>query len=275
MQTLTGKYRIFSGLRTTWPWLLVLSALLYACQETGNAEKKLPSYDEQARNAVLLPLDSFTNTPLIQQRVAEIRVFYFGGHEQWRGLSRAHCRGSCSRGIDRGKCHPCRKAIHGDQVQHLADRRARVGEHGHLGVVVRPPRDGGVRDAVLSHHAAEQQFVGAQVLQGLVEGGGLEGVGVLLDDHRRTNGGGADSRMQLHALSARVEERRSALGDVLDKHNGYPLRAGLGDGLLRGRERRLGVPKWKGPALEIVVLNINDDENRLAHGFLSRVVVNG
>lgn len=73
MQTLTGKYRIFSGLRTTWPWLLVLSALLYACQETGNAEKKLPSYDEQARNAVLLPLDSFTNTPLIQQRVAEIR----------------------------------------------------------------------------------------------------------------------------------------------------------------------------------------------------------
>ena len=73
MQTRTGKYRIFSRLRTTGPWILVLSVFLYACQETGNAEKKWPSYDEQARNAVLLPLDSFTNTPLIQQRVAEIR----------------------------------------------------------------------------------------------------------------------------------------------------------------------------------------------------------
>lgn len=86
----------------------------------------------------------------------------------------------------------------------------------HLLVLVGPARDGGVRDAVLGHHAANDQLVCPQALQRLVKLGSLERVGMLLDDDRGIADGGTHALVQFHAFRFRLEERRRAIGDVLD-----------------------------------------------------------
>lgn len=58
-------------------WLAVFVSCMYltgACGNAGPKEKKIAGYDEDARNAVLLPIDSFSRAPFIQERVTEIKA---------------------------------------------------------------------------------------------------------------------------------------------------------------------------------------------------------
>jgi len=48
--------------------------LLYACGNAGPASKEWPAYNDDAKNAVLLPIDSFSKQPFIQERVKEITL---------------------------------------------------------------------------------------------------------------------------------------------------------------------------------------------------------
>ena len=80
-------------------------------------------------------------------------------------------------------------------------------------------------DAVLGHHAADQQFLDTESGEHLFQRGAVEAVGVFLDHHRGIWCGGEDLGVDAGAGCPGVEEGGDALGgvgDVLHVDDGMP-----------------------------------------------------
>lgn len=117
-------------------------------------------------------------------------------------------------------------------------------------------------DAVVGHHAAQQQFVHTQWLENIGQRRVEKAVGVGFDDDGRGRGGGEDAWVDGGALGVGIEEGRRAGGDVLDEDHWHVLAIGLEDQLLDPRQRCVGFPEWEIAAGEVVVLDVDDDQGR-------------
>lgn len=103
-------------------------------------------------------------------------------------------------------------------MKDFADRGAAVGEEGDA-VFVSRPGDGGVGDAVLGHHAADEDFRDAPLPEELIKVCLEKAVGEFLDDDGSVGCGGEDVPVDGGAFGAFIEERGGAhrrVGDVLD-----------------------------------------------------------
>jgi len=147
-------------------------------------------------------------------------------------------------------------------MEHFADRGRAVGQHRDL-VFFGALREGGMGDAVLGHHAADQQFLDPEPGEYLFQRGAVEAVGVFLDHHRGIRCGGEDLGVDAGAGCPGVEEGGDALGgvgDVLhvdDRDASGARLADCGDDVAQGS---IGVPQRKQPAGEVVVLQVDDDQ---------------
>lgn len=70
MQIRSGK----SGVQVLSAVLCAGLMVFYSCGNAGPASREWPAYSEEAKNAVLLPVDSFSKQPFIQERVKEITL---------------------------------------------------------------------------------------------------------------------------------------------------------------------------------------------------------
>lgn len=73
MQTRSGILIKIIGRLQLLPALAFGICFFSACGNAGPKERTVAGYEEDARNAVLLPIDSFSQTPFVQQRVTEIK----------------------------------------------------------------------------------------------------------------------------------------------------------------------------------------------------------
>lgn len=64
-KTITGKISIF---------IIAILVLCVSCNNNKDTEKSLPGYDDDARNAILLPLDSLNTFPFVHERVEQIKL---------------------------------------------------------------------------------------------------------------------------------------------------------------------------------------------------------
>ena len=142
-------------------------------------------------------------------------------------------------------------------MEDFADGGAAVNQDADI-VLFRRLRDRRVRDAVLRHHAANQQLGDAELSQLLFERRLLKAIGEFLHYDWRSGCSDEDARVYVCTRSALVEEWGNSLGNVLNVNDRNTMRVGLLDGLLNVLKNDIGVPERELAFWEVIVLKINN-----------------